>query len=211
MEPHGNVITATRPVWRSFKPKFVDRAARHVKAGGFAAVFYPNGSIKAYLPRAKSGELREMSLWALLSLEVRRWGSPRSGPLRGLASVRVREEHRDIIREWCERDSYEPKSTRVMKLDCLACGACCRDNRVVLEEPDLARWRREGRSDLLGRPYVRRSNGTVLLKLHQGACVHLGGGNLCTIYPVRPDNCSAFPVASEPCLSARLETLSVTD
>jgi hypothetical protein len=200
-----------RPVWRSFRPEYLDRAARHVRAAGFAAIFYRDGQIKLLLPRKRDGSLTEMSLWALLSLDVRRWGSARSGPARNLAAVRVRKEHRDIIREWCDRDGGEPESTREMKLDCLACGACCRDNRVVLEPHDLARWRRAKRVDLLGAPYVRRSNGTVLLKLHKGACVHLGATNLCAIYPLRPDNCSAFPAASEPCLAARLDTLNIVD
>jgi Fe-S-cluster containining protein len=80
----------------------------------------------------------------------------------------------------------------------------------VLEKPDLARWRRT-RPDLVSRDYIRRSNGTVLLRLAKGACVHLGDGNRCAIYPLRPGNCSEFPVGAEPCLAARLETLGVVD
>lgn len=181
-----------------------------MRAGGFAAVFYPKGDIKLLLPRARDGALTEMSLWALLALEIRRWGSARSGSARRLAAVRVKKRHRSIIREWCERDAGQPESTRTMELDCLSCGACCRDNRVVLEPPDLARWRAE-RPELLGPAYVRRSNGTVLLKLAEGACVHLGKGNRCQVYPLRPDNCSEFPVGAEPCLAARLETLGIVD
>jgi hypothetical protein len=202
--------TIVRPVWRSFRPEFLGRAASHVRAGGFAAVFYPKGNIKLLLPRTRGGALTEMSLWALLALEIRRWGSARSGPARHLAAVRVKEHHGPIILEWCERDGGEPESTRTMKLDCLACGACCRDNRVVLEPPDLAQWRSQ-RPELLGRTYIRQSNGTVLLKLVKGACVHLGKGNLCRIYPLRPGNCSEFPVGAEPCLAARLETLGLVD
>jgi len=201
----------TRPVWRSFRPEFLDRAAQHVHAAGIAAIFYPDGEMKVLLPRKRDGALTEMALWALLSLNIRRWGSARSGPAKKLAAVRVREEHRDIIREWCERDAGEPESTRVMKLDCLACGACCRDNRVVVEPHDLARFRRAKRLDLLGKAYLRRANGTVLLKLKGNACVHLGTKNMCQIYPLRPDNCSAFPVGSESCLAARLDTLDIID
>jgi hypothetical protein len=199
-----------RPVWRSFRPEFLHRAAQHVRAGGFSAVFYASGDIKLLLPRRRDGSLTEMALWALLSLDVRRWGSARSGPARRLAAVLVKKHHREIIREWCERDAEEPESTRVMQLDCFACGACCRDNRVVLEKPDLARWRAE-KPALLRRSYLRRSNGTVLLRLVEGACVHLGNGNRCGIYRLRPGNCREFPVGAEPCLAARLETLGIVD
>jgi hypothetical protein len=210
LAPPRHPRTVVRPVWRSFRPQFLVQAARHVRAGGFAAVFFANGEIKLLLPRGRDGALSEMALWALLSIDVRRWGSARSGPARRLAAVRVQQRHRDIIGEWCKRDSAEPHSTRTMELDCLSCGACCRDNRVLLERPDLARWRAE-RPDLLNRAYIRRSNGTVLLRLEQGACVHLGRGNRCNIYPLRPGNCSEFPVGAEPCLAARLETLGIVD
>jgi hypothetical protein len=203
--------TVTRPVWRSFRAEFLDRAARHVRAGGFAAVYYRSGAVKLLLPRTRSGALTEMALWALLALEVRRWGSARTGPARRLASVRVKKSHRDIIREWCDRDASQPESTRALQLDCFSCGACCRDNRVVLEKPDLAAWQRK-RPELLNRAYIRRSRGTVLLRLAPGgACVHLGAQNRCAIYALRPGNCREFPVGAEPCLAARLETLGIVD
>ena len=212
--------TTIRPVWRSFRPEYLRRAAAHVRAGGFAAIFQPNGQIKVLLPRERDGQMTEMATWALLSLDIRRWGAARTGPARHLAAVRVKDEHRDIIREWCDRDAEQPASTRRVSLDCLACGACCRDNNVVLEKPDLARWRRAQREDLLGPTYVRRSNGKVVLKLRRDdhlngqrskSCVHLGAANRCAIYALRPDNCSAFPKGSEACLAARLDTLGIVD
>src|SRR4051812_33124916 len=96
------LVPVTRPVWRSFRPEFLDRAAQHVHSAGIAAIFYPDGEMKLLLPRKRDGALTEMALWALLSLNIRRWGSARSGPAKKLAAVRVREDHRDIIREWCE-------------------------------------------------------------------------------------------------------------
>jgi hypothetical protein len=203
--------TIVRPVWRSFRPEFLARAALHVRAGGFAAIFYPKGDVKLLLSRQRGGALTEMSLWALLALDIRRWGSARSGPARRLAAVRVKEKHRDIIREWCDRDAEQPESTRTMQLDCLACGACCRENRVVLEKPDIAQWRAK-QPRLLSPAYVRQSNGTVLLRLtDKSECVHLGARNLCRIYPLRPGNCSEFPVGAEPCLAARLDTFDIVD
>jgi Fe-S-cluster containining protein len=73
-------------------------------------------------------------------------------------------------------------------------------------------WRRAGRTDLLSQAYTRRSKGEVVLRLTaNGRCMHLGRGNRCGIYPLRPANCSVFPVGAEPCLSAREETLGIID
>src|ERR1043165_9626086 len=83
----------TRPVWRSFRPEYLAHAVQHVKAGGFAAIFHRDGAMKLLLPRKRNGELTEMALWALLSIEVRRWGSARRGPARGPAAVRVQRQH----------------------------------------------------------------------------------------------------------------------
>jgi hypothetical protein len=215
MESNGEEGTQPieRPVWRSFQPRFIERAVAHVRSGGFAVLLLPRGEMKLLLPRDGDGPApTEMALWALLALEVRRWGRPRQGPARGLVTVRVQPRHRDIIREWCERDGGCPESTYRMHLDCMACGACCRDNRVVLERHDLARWRRAGRRDLEGRAYVRTARGVVVLRVtEERACVHLGPRNRCSIYDLRPDNCSAFPVGSEACLAARLESLDIVD
>jgi uncharacterized protein len=201
-----------RPVWRSFQSRFLGNAVSHVRRGGFAAVFHPNGEIKLLLPREPDGSLTEMSQWALLAINVHRAGAP-GGPLEGLAVARVKPKDRAIIREWCERDGASPRSTRSMDLDCSACGACCRDNRVVIEKHDVARWDRAGRRDLAAPPYVRSSRGTVLLRLAtDGSCVHLEQPhNRCSIYDMRPDNCRAFPIGSEACLAARLDTLGIVD
>lgn len=203
----------TRPVWRSFQPRFLARAAAHVRAGGFSAVMHPGGRVRLLLPRDRKGALTEPALWALLAIDLRRWGSPKSGPARGLASVWLaRGEDKDIVREWCERDATNPKATRTLRLDCLACAACCRDNRVVLEPEDFRAWRKAKRDDLAGKAYTRRSNGQTVLRLQpSGRCVHLQKSNHCAIYALRPSNCSAFPAGSEPCLAAREETLGIVD
>ena len=201
-----------RPVWRSFRPEFAERAVRHVRGGGFSALFFESGEVKVLLPLGRDGSLTEMARWALLSLEIRRWGHARSKQLRALAVVNVKPRDRAAVREWCERDSSHPRSTHRIRLDCRKCGACCRENKVVLKAPDLARWRRSKRTDLLGRSYVHASKGTKLLRLtDKGNCVHLRPNNRCAIYRLRPYNCSAFPVGAETCLAARLDTLGITD
>jgi Fe-S-cluster containining protein len=207
------MVFVTRPVWRSFHPRFLARAAAHVRAGGFAAVLHPGGRVRLLLPRERSGGLTEAALWALLAIDLRRWGSPRTGAARGLASAWLAlDEDKDIVREWCERDAKNPSSTRRIRLDCLACAACCRDNRVVLEPEDFRAWRGARRDDLGRAPYTRLSNGQTVLRLQpSGRCVHLESSNHCAIYALRPSNCSAFPMGSEPCLAAREETLGIVD
>jgi uncharacterized protein len=207
-----SVQIVRRPVWRSFRPEFLGRAILHVKGGGFSALFFRNGTIKMLLPLKRDGSLTEMARWALLSLEIRRWGHSRTGPLSKIAAINVKRGDRAVLREWCERDAVHPQSTHRIRLDCRRCGACCRDNRVVLEAPDLAKWTRRGRTDLFGRAFVRTSKGVKLLRAAaNGACVHLGRGNRCAIYRLRPGNCSAFPVGAETCLAARLDTLGIVD
>jgi uncharacterized protein len=175
-------------------------------------VFFESGEIKILLPRRRDGTITEMARWALLSLEIRRWGHARKGPLSTVLAVHVKPRDRAVIREWCERDSVHPRSTYQIRLGCRTCGACCRDNRVVLEPPDLVTWKRAGRADLLSRAYVRTSKGKKLLRLtEKGTCVHLGPSNKCAIYRLRPANCSEFPAGAETCLAARLDTLGITD
>ena len=203
-----------RPVWRSYRERYLPDAAAHVRAGGFAAVTYGEDRVKLLLPRGEDGKLAEPSLWVLLAIELRRWGWARTGPARGLAAAWLKTAtDRDIVRAWCERDSKHPAPLRRMRLDCLSCGVCCTYNRVVLEKEDYQRWRKAGRIDLGGRAYTRTSNGKVVLRLTRAqACVHLDEhSKKCAIYELRPLNCRAFPVASEPCLSAREESLGVVD
>jgi uncharacterized protein len=47
--------------------------------------------------------------------------------------------------------------------------------------------------------------------LGKGPCQHLQRDKKCRIYPIRPDNCSAFVVGSEACLAAREDTLGLRD
>lgn len=203
-----------RPIWRSFRPAYLEEAARHVRAGGFSAVVFGPQRIKLLLPRESTGGLTEAALWVLLAIDMRRWGYAKAGPAEGLAAAWVKtDEDRDIVRDWCDRDAKHPGPTRRMRLDCLKCGVCCTYNRVVLEPADYRAWRKAGRLDLGGRAYTRTSKGQVVLRLTKTqACVHLDEGTKkCGIYALRPFNCSAFPVASEPCLSAREESLGVVD
>lgn len=71
----------------------------------------------------------------------------KTGPFAGLATVKVPDDALHIVRRRAERDSIHPEATREVDFDCLACGACCRDNEVVLDEDDVAKLRAGGRAD----------------------------------------------------------------
>lgn len=203
-----------RPLWRSFTQRFLANAVAHVRAGGHAMVWRPGPSRPVawmLLPCGPDGEITELAMWSLLALEKRNYTVIRRGPAKGLATMRIPRAYEEAVERWCERDSKWPGSTREIELDCTRCAACCRNNRVVLDEDDFARWRAAGRDELTSKAYTRTSKGVVVLRLKQDkTCVHLQG-TLCGIYPLRPDNCSSFPVGSEPCLESRWQEFGLEE
>jgi hypothetical protein len=201
-----------RPVWRSFAPRFAERAAEYVRAGGHAAIVHAD-RIQLLLGLDAGGELPLLGRWTLLTLGQSRWRRVRTGPAEGLASARVPAELEGAVLAFCDRDATLPGPVRRLRLDCLTCAACCRDADLVVESADLARWRAAGRRDLAASANLRRgSDGRVRLRmLRSGACRHLAPDRKCRIYALRPSNCAAFPAGSEACLSARRDTLGLVD
>jgi hypothetical protein len=83
---------------------------------------------------------------------------------------------------------------------------------VILEDEDLERFAKAGRSELARRPYARKEDGRVVLTLRRDRdCKHLAADNKCGIYEIRPNACSTFPMGSECCLFAREEELGLVD
>jgi len=201
-----------RPVVRSFQKKYEREAGAHVRAGGHAIV-WESASRAVLVFRAPSDDdPSDLGYWALLDLGKSRWKKVPAGALRGLGAALVPKDALDIVRHWVERDSVWPGARRAIDLDCLACGACCRDNRVELDDDDVARIRDGGRADLLRAPFTRKDDGKLVLRLLKSKdCRHLASDNKCGIYELRPSACSMFPVGSECCLFAREEELEVVD
>lgn len=204
-----------RPVWRKFQHRFFARAVRWVKDGGHAVIVHDSdkasggrGKLEVLLGVDAKGELTEFALWALLSVEQRRARLVTEGPAKGLRITGVGRHARYAVLDWCERDSVFDAATRSLDLDCLACGACCHDSNVLLDQDDLDRFRAAGRDDLTTSAYIKRSrDGKVRLRfLGKGPCQHLATDNKCQIYVLRPFNCSVFPAGSEACLAAREST-----
>ena len=193
-----------RPVVRSFDVRFAREAAAHVRRGGHALVWSGKDRVRlAFLPpRGERG--RDLGYWSLLDLGQTRYRRSPRGPLRGLAVARVARDSVDIVRRRAERDSAHPGATHDVDLDCEACAACCRDNEVVLEEADLARFAAAGRAELGKPPYTRRDGERVILRLLRSKdCRHLRADKRCGIYPIRPASCRDFPMGSESCLYSR--------
>ena len=203
-----------RPVWRRFAARFAENAAAWVRAGGHAAIADQAGpGLGVVVGATEEGAITAAGRWSLLAIDVRRWMWAREGPFAGLVEARIGRGARASVLDWCVRDAIFARPTRRLRLDCLACAACCRDNDVVLEPGDVARFREAGRGELLGPGRaVRGPDGRVRLVLApSGACQHLGRDKKCRIYELRPYNCRAFPAGSEACLAARETTLGLRD
>lgn len=202
----------TRPIFRQFKARFAREISAHVRAGGHALVWESPSKARLVLPVPKKGDDHDLALWSLLDLGKSRWKVIERGTLRGLATTPVPRDCFEVVRHRAERDSIFPGPTRTLGLDCLECGACCKDNLVILEEVDLERFAKARREDLGKAPYTRKKDGQLVLRLLKSKdCRHLGRDNKCGIYEIRPDACSTFPMGSECCLFSREEELGLID
>lgn len=222
-----------RPVWRRFSPQFMGRAAEWVKSGGSAAIVFEEKKVRALevaangesIPKRRvtrvdillgvedKGRLTELGLWSLLAIEQRVSRVVPSGAAKGLRIARAAKHSIPAVLDWCERDGVFADPTRTLKFDCLACGSCCFESDVVLDQDDLDRFREGGRPDLTTSRYIKRSrDGKIRLRFAKhSACQHLGTDLKCAIYTLRPFNCSVFPVGSEACLAARESTRNWRD
>jgi Fe-S-cluster containining protein len=205
-------MRVARPVVRSFKWPFLEEAASWVRAGGHSVVWIAPRKARLVFARPAEGDPHDMGYWSALDIGRTEYSTARRGPFTGMAFVRVPHDCYSIVRARVVRDSVHPGPTRDIELDCLACGACCKDNRVELDDEDIARFEQGGRGDLARPPYARREDGAVILVLRKDKrCKHLADDNRCDVYDLRPSACSTFPVGSECCLSSREEELDIVD
>jgi hypothetical protein len=201
-----------RPIVRAFSAQSLRAAAAHVRGGGHAVVWESPSRARLLLPVPKEDDPNDLALFSILDLGKQRYEIVPRGVARGLATALVPRNCNDIVRRRAERDRVHLGHVRRVHFDCLACGACCRNNSVVLDDADQARFERAGRHDLTRMPYARRTDGKLVMRLVQGGrCRHLKPENHCGIYEIRPAMCRDFPVASECCLSARAEEFGMHD
>ena len=204
--------SVARPVVRSFAWRFRANAAIWVRAGGHAVVWVSPVRARLVVSKPRSGDESDLGLWSALDLGRGEFLRPSRGPFGGLAVLKVPRDCFSIVRARALRDSIHEGPTRALRLDCLSCAACCRANRVVLDDADIARFDSAGRGELARLPYARRDDGELVLVLRRDKnCKHLGVDHRCAIYAFRPSACSTFPIGSECCLSSRAEELGIVD
>jgi Fe-S-cluster containining protein len=90
------------------------------------------------------------------------------------------------------------------KIDCLTCAACCKNYSPRFKTPDVKRISKHLRmkeSDFI-EAYLRvDEEGDFVVKT--SPCPFLGSDNYCSIYDVRPSDCSRFPYTDEDVLIKR--------
>lgn len=90
------------------------------------------------------------------------------------------------------------------KIDCLTCAACCKNYSPRFKTPDVKRISKHLRmkeSDFI-EAYLRvDEEGDFVVKA--SPCPFLGSDNYCSIYDVRPSDCSRFPYTDEDVLIKR--------
>jgi len=206
-------MIVVRPVVRSFRAPYLEQAAAWVRAGGHSIVWLAPRKARLVFPKPRDDDDHDLGWWSVLDLGRLDFSVARARTtFGGMGYIRIPHDCYAIVRDRIVRDSIYPDATRKMELDCLECGACCKDNYVALDEDDIARFEKAGRGDLARPPYARRRDGAVVLILRPDKrCQHLGDDNKCGIYALRPESCSSFPVGSECCLSSREEEMGIVD
>ena len=200
----GSSPTVQRPVARAFDAGEAPLAVAWARNGGHALLREAPGRL-VWLARVPlDREETALARFALLDLGRQRFGRPSRGSYAGLLVVRVATFAAWVLERRVLRDVAHAVARVSVAFDCTRCGACCRDNEVTLGPVDVRRLRDAGYSALRARGLVRYQGGKLRLALAPGgACVLLGADQLCQAYQARPMACRAFPMGSEPCLSAR--------
>jgi len=193
-----------RPLWRAFSSTQLRNAARHGRAGGISVV----RDRRWYLLGDAGPEGQDLPLyvdWAIRAVEAERWFEIVDGPARGLVKAMVGVSWRERVGEWVERDLGFEGATSRASFDCMACGACCFDNAVLLDKADVARLALAGRkvmrriATVKGKRYLPLMRSTIP---DAKSCVHLADLK-CSIYEHRPFMCRDFPMGTEQCMTSR--------
>jgi Fe-S-cluster containining protein len=90
------------------------------------------------------------------------------------------------------------------KIDCLQCGACCKNYSPRFKTPDIKRISRLLRmkeSVFIATYLVLDKEGDYVART--APCPFLGADNYCSIYADRPSDCHRFPYTSEDVLIDR--------
>ena len=209
---NASMSRVVRPIVRSFSGKQLRDAAAHVRRGGHAVVWETPSRARLLVPAPDPDDPMDLALFSILDLGKTRYEISNEGVTKGLAMTRVPSDCNDLISRRTERDEVHAGATRPIDLDCLACGACCRANKVELSKVDIARFEEAGR----GRPLAdalfsttRRQAGASPSGRSQMPAPRQRQQMRNLRNPAR--DVRDFPMASECCLSARYEELGIYD
>lgn len=90
------------------------------------------------------------------------------------------------------------------KIDCLDCAACCKNYSPRFKTPDIKRiskYLKIKEGEFIERYLQVDGDGDYVLQTKP--CSFLGENNACSIYEVRPSDCSRFPYTDEDVLLKR--------
>ncbi len=90
------------------------------------------------------------------------------------------------------------------QIDCLGCAACCKNYSPRFKTPDIKRISKHlglKESVFIDRYLSLDNEGDYVVKTKP--CAFLGADNYCSIYEVRPSDCSRFPYTDEDVLLKR--------
>ena len=91
-------------------------------------------------------------------------------------------------------------------IDCLQCARCCKNYSPRFKMPDIVRISKALRlkqSEFIDRFLNVDEEGDFVVKTQP--CPFLAGDNTCTIYDIRPSDCSRFPYVDEDVLVKRVQ------
>ncbi len=91
------------------------------------------------------------------------------------------------------------------KINCLSCGNCCKHHSPRFKVPDIkriARYLKIKESAFINMYLYLDEEGDYVLR--QPPCPFLGKDNICSIYDVRPSDCSRYPYTDEDVLLKRI-------
>jgi uncharacterized protein len=89
-------------------------------------------------------------------------------------------------------------------IDCLGCAACCKNYSPRFKTPDIKRISKYlglKESVFIDQYLLLDEDGDYVVKTKP--CAFLGADNYCSIYEVRPSDCSRFPYTDEDVLLKR--------
>jgi Fe-S-cluster containining protein len=90
------------------------------------------------------------------------------------------------------------------KIDCRACGNCCRELSAALEAPDIERMAEAEHLTPaeFERKYLEKTEDKGKYGIRQKPCPFLSG-NVCRYYDIRPASCAEFPFLHKPDFTTR--------